>query len=400
MRVKLGEIVGKTISGEWGNDDEFGTGIPVLRTTNFTNDGIINYEKVVTRDIQKKKIDEKYLRYGDIIIEKSGGSDKQPVGRVVFFEGEEHTYLFNNFTGVLRVNDATKWNSRYVFYSLYANYLSGGTIRYQNKTTGLHNLKTEQYVSEFEVQYRELSEQKNICELLDKVSDLIAIRKKQLQKLDDLVKARFVEMFGDLANPACNWLQIRLADACMDPDDIKCGPFGTQLSKEEYRDSGVAVWEIPQINSHFVTKPSHYLTEEKAKQLDAYSLKPGDIAMSRKGNVGKCAIFPTRFEAGIIHSDVLRIRVDDSRVSPLFMMHQLHYSGAVQHQIELVSSGAIMAGINVTKLKQIFVHIPPLELQIQFATFVEQTDKPKSTIQQSLDKLELLKKALMQKYFG
>lgn len=69
--------------------------------------------------------------------------------------------------------------------------------------------------------------------------------------------------------------------------------------------------------------------------------------------------------------------MDSKRVLPLFMMHQLHYSGAVQQQIELVSSGAIMAGINVTKLKHIFVHIPPMELQQQFASFVEATDKSK-----------------------
>ena len=191
-----------------------------------------------------------------------------------------------------------------------------------------------------------------------------------------------------------------MVDTCVSSDDIKCGPFGTQLSKDEYVDTGVAVWEIPQINSLFATTPTHYLTEEKARQLEAYSIKSGDIAMSRKGNVGKCAVFPSNFEAGIIHSDVLRIRVDDSRVLPLFMMHQLHYSGAVQHQIELVSSGAIMAGINVTKLKQIFVHIPPMELQNQFVAFVKQTDKSKLTTQQSLDKLETLKKSLMQKYFG
>ena len=122
--------------------------------------------------------------------------------------------------------------------------------------------------------------------------------------------------------------------------------------------------------------------------------------MSRKGNVGKCAVFPSHFEAGIIHSDVLRIRVDNNRVLPIFMMHQLHYSGAVQHQIELVSSGAIMAGINVTKLKQIFVHIPPMELQERFVAFVEQTDKLKFEVKQGLEELETLKKSLMQQYFG
>ena len=245
-----------------------------------------------------------------------------------------------------------------------------------------------------------LDVQRRIAETLDKVTELISLRKTQLEKLDELVKARFVELFGDLASPDCKWNSEKLVDACANPDDIKCGPFGTQLSKDEYVNEGVAVWEIPQINSLFSTAPTHYLTEEKARQLEAYSIKPGDIAMSRKGNVGKCAVFPSNFESGVIHSDVLRIRVDSDRVLPLFMMHQLHYSGAVQHQIELVSSGAIMAGINVTKLKQIFVHIPPMELQNKFVSFVEQTDKSKVIIQQSLDTLETLKKSLMQEYFG
>ena len=245
-----------------------------------------------------------------------------------------------------------------------------------------------------------IEDQKKIANCLQRLDELISLRKQQLSKLDELVKSCFVEMFGDLASPNCKWNTERLVDTCESSDDIKCGPFGTQLNKDEYMDSGVAVWEIPQINSLFLTMPTHFLTEEKAKQLDAYSIKPGDIAMSRKGNVGKCAVFPSILQAGIIHSDVLRIRVDDSRVLPLFMMHQLHYSGAVQHQIELVSSGAIMAGINVTKLKQIFIHIPPLNLQKQFVNFVEHIDKSKLEVQRSLEKLETLKKALMQKYFG
>lgn len=228
-----------------------------------------------------------------------------------------------------------------------------------------------------EVPVPNIAEQSRIVSVLDSVASVVTIRQQQLEKLDELVKARFVEMFGDLASPKCKWNREKLVDACVSSDDIKCGPFGTQLSKDEYVGTGVAVWEIPQINSLFATKPTHYLTEEKARQLETYSIKSGDIAMSRKGNVGKCAVFPSNFEAGIIHSDVLRIRVDDSRVLPLFMMHQLHYSGAVQHQIELVSSGAIMAGINVTKLKQIFVHIPPIELQNQFVAFIKQTDKSK-----------------------
>ena len=106
------------------------------------------------------------------------------------------------------------------------------------------------------------------------------------------------------------------------------------------------------------------------------------------------------FGIGIIHSDVLRIRVDSRCVNPCFMMHQLHHSGAIQKQIEMISSGAIMAGINVTKLKQIEVHVPGLKLQNRFAAFVNQVDKSKVAVQKALDQTQVLFDSLMQKYFG
>ena len=256
------------------------------------------------------------------------------------------------------------------------------------------------YLKKIEIPIPPLEKQRRIAALLDKVSDLIAKRRAQLDKLDLLVKSRFVEMFGDLAAPECPHKKCKLVETCVSSDDIKCGPFGTQLSKEEYQDHGVAVWEIPQINSYFTTQPTHFLTVEKAEQLKAYSIIPGDIAMSRKGNVGRCALFPDNFDSGIIHSDVLRIRVDKQQVNPCFMMYQLHFSGAVQRQIEVVSSGAIMAGVNVTKLKHIEIHLPDFDLQQQFAHFVGEVDRVKYSINNSLEKLETLKKALMQQYFG
>lgn len=242
--------------------------------------------------------------------------------------------------------------------------------------------------------------QKKITEALFLIDSLIFLRKKQLQKLDDLVKSRFVEMFGDLANSNCTWDSCKLVDTCAKSEDIKCGPFGTQLNKDEYQSDGVPVWEIPQINSSFAIKPEHFLTEHKAKQLQAYSLLPRDIVMSRKGNVGKCALFPDDKQKGILHSDVLRIRVSEQKANPCFMMFQLHYSRDVLRQIEQVSTGAIMAGVNVTKLKDISVKLPPMELQRAFESIVVNVNNSKLTVQQGLDKLELLKQSLMQKYFG
>ena len=273
-------------------------------------------------------------------------------------------------------------NQRYLFYYL----LSQRAKILSDCIGGAQPHISQGYVKNMVIPIISLEEQGEIVDVLSRLMSIITKRQNEIQKLDDLIKARFVELFGDLASPKCKWQYEKLVDMCVNVDDIKCGPFGTQLSKDEYVESGVAVWEIPQINSLFSTTPTHYLTEEKAKQLAAYSIKSGDIAMSRKGNVGKCAVFPSSLAEGIIHSDVLRIRLDNSRVLPVFMMHQLHYSGAVQHQIELVSSGAIMAGINVTKLKQIFVHIPPMEIQKQFATFVAQVDKSKVVLENIIKK--------------
>ena len=188
--TKLFDITGKALSGEWGTDDLDGCGIPVLRTTNFTNVGKVNYDNVVTRNIQKQNISEKLLKKGDIIIEKSGGTDKNPVGRVIYFEGEENKYLFNNFTGLLRVKDKNEWYPKYVFYSMFAYYKRGGTRRFENKTTGLHNLKLDDYIKRLDIQKASYVDQVHVCKLLDCVRLQIDNMEQELELLDELVKAR------------------------------------------------------------------------------------------------------------------------------------------------------------------------------------------------------------------
>lgn len=389
MMAKLGDIC-SIVSGTTpkSNRPEYWDGdINWVTPAELNDDSDIIYEsqrKITEQAVQDSSL--KPFPAGTVLL-----SSRAPIGKVAIAGVE--MYCNQGFKNLICSN---RIYNRYLYHFLknsteYLNSLGrGATFKEISKSI----------VENIEIPLPPLDEQRRIAAVLDKVSGLIAKRREQLDKLDELVKARFVEMFGDLGNPLCKYPKYSLAKLCMTPDDIKCGPFGTQLNKNEYQKNGVALWEIPQINSGFKLKPTHFLTKEKAEKLRAYSLEPGDIAMSRKGNVGQCGIFPAGYKSGIIHSDVLRIRVDRRRVNPCFMMYQLHLSSAVQHQIEKVSSGAIMAGINVTKLKEIEVYIPELNLQTQFADFFDYTDKSKLTIQQSLDKLEVLKKALMQQYFG
>ena len=362
----------------------------MLSSKNVYDDEItLDEPRFLSKEDFEKENKRTNVKCGDVLLTIVG-----TVGRVAVVSKDLPSFTLQRSVAVLHPNENI-CNGRYLMYALrgkrsYIERHSKGIAQkgiYLKEVAGIDLI----------VPSKEIQEQ--IIEKLDKVNSIIKCRQLELKKMDELIKARFVEMFGDLANPKCIWDKCRLMDICVDKDDIKCGPFGTQLSKDEYVESGIAVWEIPQINTAFASKPTHFLTQEKAAQLKAYTIVPGDIAMSRKGNVGKCALFPENYQEGIIHSDVLRIRVDRKRVNPVFMMYQLHFSGAVIRQIELVSSRAIMAGVNVTKLKQIYVHIPPMRSQESFAAFVKQVDKSKASIKKSLNQTRLLFDSLMQKYF-
>ena len=244
-----------------------------------------------------------------------------------------------------------------------------------------------------------LSDQLHIANILSKAEILIFQRKQSLAMLDDYLKSTFLEMFGDNSKNDKGWKSITLIEACSNKHDVKCGPFGTQLGKSEYQIDGVPVWGIPQINSQFKILPKDFVTNTKALELDEYSVVPFDIVMSRKGNVGKCSLFPKNFPKGIIHSDVLRIRTDKKKMLPEFLLFQLKFSKHVEIQINGVSKGAIMAGINVGKLKHIIIQLPPLELQSQFAQNVEKTEALKTYYQSSLQELENLYGSLSQRAF-
>ena len=339
-----------------------------------------------------EKLKRSKLETGDILFSIAGA-----IGRVAIVTDKMLPANTNQALAIIRIKDED------VYLPYIKLILTSPIIKkqFEKKKQGVAQLNLSlKDINELEIPLPNKAKQIEYVELFQKNTNIITHLRTQLEKLDLLVKARFVEMFGDLANPECRWDRCRLIEVCKNNDDIKCGPFGTQLNKDEYVTSGIAIWEIPQINSFFKSLPTHFLSDEKAKQLQPYSIIPGDIAMSRKGNVGRCAIFPSDFDEGIIHSDVLRIRLDSTRANSQFMMCQLHYSGDVQRQIEQVSSGAIMAGINVTKLKKISVYIPPIELQTQFADFVKQVDQSKSILQQELDKTQTLFDSLMQEYFG
>ena len=368
VMAKLIDITGKALSGEWGTDDENGNGIPVLRTTNFTNEGLVNYNDVVTRTITKKNIDDKFLRKGDIIIEKSGGSDKFPVGRVIYFDGDEKTYLFNNFTGLLRVKNQNIWYPRYVFYSLYANYKRGGTRVYENKTTGLHNLKTDDYVSRYEVAEVDKTDQISICERLDKVFEIIKLREQELQLLDNLIKARFVEMFGDPRSNPYGFNMKMLKDTCK----VITGNTPSR-SVEEYYGDYVEWIKTDNIVSGLLnpTKASEMLSEEGMKVGRAVG-KDSILMACIAGSIASIGRVCVTDRTVAFNQQINAVVPEDYNILFLYVLLQL----SKEYLAEEVNM-ALKGILSKSKLEEKEFMVPPIELQNQFADFVHQVDKSK-----------------------
>ena len=371
--AKLIDITGKALSGEWGLDDDNGSGIPVLRTTNFTNEGIVNYDNVVTRKISKKNISEKFLKKGDILIEKSGGSDKFPVGRVIYYDGENDKYLFNNFTGLLRIKNVTTWYPKYVFYSLFANYKRGGTRCFENKTTGLHNLKTDDYVQRYEIAELSIKKQMRICDNLDKIHSIIISQKKELSYLDELVKARFVEMFGDIKNEE-KYSGILLGNIC------KTISGGTPSTKVTEYYTG----DIPWISTVSLG-PNHidgklakgYITSLAIKNSATKLIPAGNILFGTRVGVGKSSINDVEM---CTNQDIVAIvDVDECKYNKLFIKCVLD---SYQAYFDSIKKGATILGVTSDDLKDCLIPNVPINIQNEFVVFVEQVDKSKLQVYQ------------------
>lgn len=245
----------------------------------------------------------------------------------------------------------------------------------------------------------DLTTQHRIAKILDKADVIRRRNQEMLKKYDQLAQSVFLEKFGDLAINPKNWTKVILIQTVSDYGDIKCGPFGSQLHSNEFVSSGIPLWGIKQVNKGFVKSTSDFITIEKYRDLKVYNILPDDIIMTRKGTIGNSAVYPKDLPEGIMHSDLLRIRVNKSITNPIFLSYQFKENRDIYFQIKSISSGAIMAGINVTKLKKIEVIIPPIDLQNKFAKAIEKIEILKQKLQQETHKSEALFQSLLQRAF-
>lgn len=256
------------------------------------------------------------------------------------------------------------------------------------------NLKLS-ILQEFPIPLRSIEEQQKIADTLTCVDTLIDKRKRQLVMLDELVKSRFVELFGDPTLNPMRWNQVPLSDVC---SSVVRGPFGSALKKEyfvEPNETTYKVYEQKNAIQKSAAIGTYYITKEKYQELKRFECLPGDILMSCSGTMGKLYQLPSNCEKGIINQALCKFTLNDCILPIYFLMYMSQTIG----QLETKGSG-IQNIAAVSFVKKMPINLPPLPLQQQFADFVSRVDGVKESVRRSLEELEILKKSLLQEYFS
>ena len=239
-----------------------------------------------------------------------------------------------------------------------------------------------------------IDEQRKIAAILDKVSDLIAKRRQQLDKLDEMVKARFVEMFGDVIQNTKLWPQYIFSD-------ITTSRLGKMLDAKQQ--TGMCQYPyLANFNVQWFRFELNNLNEMDFNEADRieFELRDGDLLVCEGGEIGRCAVWHNEIQPCYFQKALHRVRCKKEIVLPDYLAWWFKYNCDNKGFAAIEGAKATISHLPGAKLKALLVSVPPIEQQKQFATFVEQTEKSKTTISRSLEKLETLKKALMQEYFG
>ena len=299
----------------------------------------------------------------------------------------------NNHAHVLRPKDCI--DADYLCYSL---------MFYD--TTGIVNGATRQKLTQSAMRQMTIPMvsmlvQKDIIKKLNKVEDLILNRKKQLQKLDELVKSRFVEMFGDpMINPM-GWSIVNISEVV--GGKVSNGFFA---KRDDYcEDGNVKVLGVAHVvNRMYSNIDLLPQTNGTDADISKYGVKYGDMLFCRSSlvaeGIGKASVVPKNTPNNVLFEcHVIRLPLNLDKCVPEFMQ-VLSTTDYFRNQVISQSKTATMTTIGQDGILKTDIFLPPIELQEQFLHFVEQVDKSKLAVQQSLEKLETLKKSLMQKYFG
>lgn len=388
MGIKLGSICKFQSGGtpSKGNPEYFNGTIPWITTTAL-NGGNVGAENAVDW-ISESAIKEsaaKIVPAFSIMVGTRVGVGKVAINTVDMSTSQDIISLLNI--------DESIWSKEFL-----CKFLQGKSAFLNTQARGatIKGIKID-VLSDLEIPEISLEKQLYISRVIDAAKSIIVFRQQQLHKLDELVKARFVEMFGDTEFNTMQWPTKKLSELC----DVGSSK---RIYQNELSTEGIPFLRISDLNEridNIENAPELFIPINRYSKLKENGLVPtaGDILVTSRGTLGRCYIVRPEdefyFQDGMISwlSDL------NNQITSLYLSQLFAMSG-IQKQIANLQAGSTVAYLSISMLKKLNIMLPPIDLQTQFEAFVEQVNKAKAAVQKALDKAQLLFDSLMQKYFG
>jgi type I restriction enzyme S subunit len=366
---KLGDLT-TTINGLWTGKKPPFVNVAVVRNTNFTKDCKLDMTNVAFLNVEQNQYVTRKLYPGDIIVEKSGGSDKQPVGRPVLFNISDGEYSFSNFTSTLRIS-TNEISSTFLHKVLFAKYLQGVTCKMQSKTTGIRNLNFKAYKS-LEIPVPPMGEQEAIVAELDEINSAVDELKLQVADLGTLAQATFYDMFGDpVTNPKA-WPVKKLGEVCF----LKAGKNikASELSQKPseglypcYGGNGIR---------GYIAKKSH----EGCFPI-----------IGRQGALCGNVVLATGSFYATEHAVVCQPLEELNTIFLFFALKEMN--------LNQYAKGVAQPGLAVSSITPLFLPIPPMPLQQEFAARVKAIEEAKAELKAQMADMQALLASRMQYWF-
>lgn len=384
-KIRIGDVCDILNGYAFKSENYVGSGIRIIRISNVQK-GYIEDNTPAFYPFDAVGLSKFMLEKGDLLMSLTGN-----VGRVAILEEDLLPAALNQRVACLRLK-SSRISKNYLFHALNSNFFEQQCILASNGVAQ-RNMSTE-WLKDYTIPLYPPDQQEKIVTVLNAVQSIISKRKQQLQKLDELVKARFVEMFGDEGNPY-NLPVVNIEDVANVQVGVVIKPA------QYYTDAGHGIRAFRSLNIGTMRVKNAdwvYFSEEGNRKNQKSILKENDLLIVRSGAPGTACVV-TKEYAGCNAVDIIIARPDLKKVNPYYLCQYTNLPHG-RKQIEEGTGGAAQQHFNVGKYNKIKLMLPPLDKQNMFGRFVKQTDKSKVVIQKALDEAQLLFDSLMQKYFG
>lgn len=388
--AKLGEVC-DILNGYAFKSNQYTTsGVRIIRISNVQK-GYIEDKSPVYYPCDDENVKKYELKQNDLLISLTGN-----VGRTALLEEKFLPAALNQRVSCVRLKEPDKVLKTYLFHLLNSDYFEQQCMK-AAEGVAQKNLSPK-WLFEYKIPIYSIERQKEISNTLDKIDLLIILRKQQLAKLDELVKARFVEMFGNPSNNSLGFPYEPLSNCLLSIENGKSFVCSNDMRQEE----NPAILKLSAVTYGVYQQDENKAILDSSMFVKSAEVHKGDLLFTRKNTpelVGMCAYVNDTAPNLMMPDLIFRLNTNE-KINKIFLWKLINHE-FFRGKIQNIATGSAKSMSNISKerLEKLAIILPPLHLQNDFAALVERVDQQKQTIQQSLEKLELLKKALMQEYF-